>query len=159
MNRLFSAVCLLLLCTGCAKQEAAGPLWLAAGSLQPEGTPYYTYRILNHWDNMDDSVERGYAGRSIWGWAEDTVPAERIRTYGMLNQSIGINGAVLNNVNASPRVLDDAHLQRTAQIADLLRPYGIRTYRMHRGVDLGLCHGEDRTIVAAFKGTVVKVRN
>ncbi len=128
MNRLLSAVCLLLLCTGCAKQEAAGPLWLAAGSLQPEGTPYYTYRILNHWDNMDDSVERGYAGRSIWGWAEDTVPAERIRTYGMLNQSIGINGAVLNNVNASPRVLDAAHLQRTAQIADLLRPYGIRTY-------------------------------
>ena len=93
-----------------------------------QGEPFYARRILNHWDNLDDTVERGYAGPSLWEWTSDSIPTERIRRYGRLNASIGINGAVLNNVNASPAVLDPDHLQRVAAIADLLRPYGIRVY-------------------------------
>ena len=90
--------------------------------------PAYQYRILNHWDNLDDSVERGYAGPSIWGWTSNELPAERIAEYGRLNQKIGINGTVLNNVNASPAILDSAHLKRCARIADILRSYGMRVY-------------------------------
>jgi len=93
-----------------------------------EGKPYYERRILNHWDNLDDTVERGYAGHSIWEWTSEEIPADRIKQYGALNQAIGINGTVLNNVNASPSVLDQDHLARVATIADLLRPYGMRVY-------------------------------
>lgn len=67
------------------------------------------------------------AGGSIWNWT-GTLPEERIRTYGRLNRSIGINGSVLNNVNANPQILAEKYLQRVAQIADILREYGIRTY-------------------------------
>lgn len=84
-----------------------GPLWLAAGEPELKGEPYHEYRILDHWDNLDDSVERGYAGKSMWEWTSDSIPEARIREYGRLNQSIGINGSVLNNVNASPRMLTD----------------------------------------------------
>ena len=66
--------------------------------------PSYERRILNHWDNLDNTVERGYAGWSIWHWGEP-VPAERIKNYARLNASIGINGTVLNNVNATPEIL------------------------------------------------------
>lgn len=93
-----------------------------------EGTPAYAYRILDHWDNLDDTVERGYAGPSIWGWTQETLPAARIARYGQLNQKLGINGIVLNNVNAAPAILDEWHLQRMAAIADILRPHGIRIY-------------------------------
>lgn len=93
-----------------------------------EGTPAYAYRILDHWDNLDDTVERGYAGPSIWGWTQETLPAARIARYGQLNQKLGINGIVLNNVNAAPAILDEWHLRRVAAIADLLRPYGIRLF-------------------------------
>ena len=114
------------LAAACAKPQ--GPLWLAAGPVQPEGEPYYEYRILDHWDNLDDSVERGYAGPSIWEWTSPEIPVERIHTYGLLNQSLGINGSVLNNVNANPKILDSEHIRRVAQIADILRQYGIKTY-------------------------------
>ena len=90
--------------------------------------PFYDLRILNHWDNLDDSVERGYAGPSMWEWTSPEIPEERIRRYGELCASIGLNGAVLNNVNADARILDAAHISRVAQIADLLREYGLRTY-------------------------------
>lgn len=119
-------VLLTLAFVGCTRGGDA--LWLAAGPMEPEGEPYYEYRILDHWDNLDDSVERGYAGPSIWSWTADSLPEERIRTYGRLNQSIGINGSVLNNVNANPTILDADRLQRVAGIADILREYGIRTY-------------------------------
>ena len=110
---------------GCVKGNDR--LW-ADGDIALEGEPAYEYRILNHWDNLDDSVERGYAGQSIWSWTADEIPAERINEYGLLNQKIGINGSVLNNVNASPKILDKEHLERVAKIADILREYGIRTY-------------------------------
>ena len=90
--------------------------------------PFYDIRILNHWDNLDDSVERGYAGKSMWEWTSPEIPEERIRHYGELCASIGLNGAVLNNVNANPLILDAAHIARVASIADILREYGIRTY-------------------------------
>ena len=122
---LYWAVPLAIVLGGCVKGNDR--LW-ADGNIILEGEPAYEYRILNHWDNLDDSVERGYAGPSIWSWTEENIPEGRIREYGLLNQKIGINGSVLNNVNASPKILDDEHLQRVASIAGILREYGIRTY-------------------------------
>lgn len=124
--KCLTALAALLTAASCASDE--GPLWLSNGVPPLEGEPACEYRILNHWDNLDDTVERGYAGLSIWEWTSENLPEERIREYGLLNQSIGINGTVLNNVNASPHILDDTHLERVHRIADLLRPYGIRVY-------------------------------
>lgn len=124
MNRIILLL-LTIIAVGCSRGNDA--LWLAAGPMEPSGEPYYEYRILDHWDNLDDTVERGYAGPSIWAWTGE-LPVERIHTYGRLNQSIGINGSVLNNVNANPRILTPEYLKRVADIADILREYGIRTY-------------------------------
>lgn len=90
--------------------------------------PAYEYRILDHWDNLDDSVERGYAGLSMWEWTSVDIPEERIRKYGRLCASVGLNGSVLNNVNSNPAVLDGEHIARVARIADILREYGIKVY-------------------------------
>lgn len=90
--------------------------------------PYYEYRILDHWDNLDDTVERGYAGLSMWEWTSPDIPVERIHKYGQLCASVGINGAVLNNVNSNPLILDAEHIERVAKIANILREYGIKTY-------------------------------
>ena len=90
--------------------------------------PFYDLRLLNHWDNLDDTVERGYAGKSMWEWTSPTIPEARIRHYGELCASVGLNGAVLNNVNSNPLVLDAEHIARVAKIADILREYGIKTY-------------------------------
>ena len=87
--------------------------------------PFYKLRILNHWDNLDGSIERGYAGRSIF-WP--SYNAQHVKDYARANASIGINGTVLNNVNASPRQLNRKNLQQAKEIADILRPYGIRIY-------------------------------
>lgn len=89
--------------------------------------PTYELRILNHWDNPDGTVERGFAGRSIF-WTKDPLNKTRIQQYGRANASIGINGTVLNNVNAKPATLSYQQLERAKQIADILRPYGIRVY-------------------------------
>jgi alpha-glucuronidase len=99
----------------------------AKGALNIKEEPSYDRRILNHWDNLDNSVERGYAGKSIWHWGEP-VPTDLIRKYAQLNASVGINGSVLNNVNAAPEILCKDTLQRVAEIADVMRPYGIRVY-------------------------------
>ena len=90
-------------------------------------SPAYDLRILNHWDNPDGTVERGFAGRSIF-WTEKELDTEHIKQYGRANASIGINGAVLNNVNAKPATLSTQQLERAKQIADILRPYGVRVY-------------------------------
>lgn len=91
--------------------------------------PAFDIRVLNHWDNLDGTVERGYAGRSLWKWEEltDTVSA-RYREYARANASVGINGTVLNNVNASPEILSADYLQKVRKLADVFRPYGIRVY-------------------------------
>jgi len=125
MNKI-KLLSLLLIAAGCSGGNDV--LWLANGPVEPEGEPFYEYRILDHWDNLDDSVERGYAGRSIWAWTDAEIPVERIHTYGRLNKSLGINGSVLNNVNANPKILTPELISRVASIADILREYGIRTY-------------------------------
>ena len=127
MNRIPCLLALILVAVGCTPRSNDA-LWLAAGPVETSGEPCYEYRILDHWDNLDDSVERGYAGPSIWAWTEEEIPEERIREYGRLNESIGINGSVLNNVNASPLMLTTEVLERVARIADILRDYGIRCY-------------------------------
>ncbi len=95
--------------------------------------PSYNLRLLNHWDNLDGSVERGYAGRSIFWRGIDSmeVSSEDIKLwkeYARANASVGINATVLNNVNASPTMLTTPVLERAKAVADVLRPYGIKTY-------------------------------
>jgi len=91
--------------------------------------PSYQRRILNHWDNMDGSVECGYAGHSIWKWNElPEIISPRYADYARANASIGINGTVLNNVNASPEILKPEYLKKVQAIANVMRPYGIRVY-------------------------------
>lgn len=91
--------------------------------------PAYTLRILNHWDNLDGTIERGYAGKSLWRWDElpDSI-SPRYEEYARANAAIGINGTVLNNVNASPKILSAPYLEKVAKLADIFRPYGIRVY-------------------------------
>ena len=89
-----------------------------------ESHPTYSLRLLNHWDNPNGTVERGFAGRSIFL----NPDPERIKLYARANATVGINGAVLNNVNAKPEALTTESLQKAKEIADLLRPYGIRVY-------------------------------
>jgi len=86
--------------------------------------PFYDLRILNHWDNPNGTCERGFAGKSIFL----NPNPERMKMYARANASVGINGAVLNNVNAKPEALSTESLQKTKSIADQLRPYGIRVY-------------------------------
>jgi alpha-glucuronidase len=91
--------------------------------------PALPLRMLNHWDNLDRTVERGYAGESIWNWWElPGVVDPRYTDYARANASLGINGTVLNNVNAKPEMLQAAYIAKAARIADVLRPYGIRVY-------------------------------
>lgn len=96
--------------------------------------PSYERRILNHWDNLDGTIERGYAGSSIfWRKGKDSLTVtdtdkQLWQEYARANASIRINGSVLNNVNASPSILTADYLKKTKEIADVLRPYGIRTY-------------------------------
>ncbi len=92
-------------------------------------TPYFTLRMLNHWDNLDGTVERGYAGRSLWQWDElPAVVSPRYAEYARANASIGINAVVLNNVNASPEILTSDYISKVRAIADVLRPYAQRVF-------------------------------
>ena len=99
--------------------QRAEVLGQAGAGMEMREKPYYGLRILNHWDNLDDTVERGYAGLSMWEWTSPQIPSERIRRYGSLCASVGINGSVLNNVNSDPLILDTEHIKRVAGIADL----------------------------------------
>jgi alpha-glucuronidase len=91
--------------------------------------PQVQRRVLDHWDNPDGSVERGYAGASLWDWQKlPDYAAPRYRDYARACASVGINGSVLNNVNASPVMLTPLYLTKVAALAAVLRPYGIRVY-------------------------------
>ena len=102
--------------------------------------PQVGLRILNHWDNLDGSIERGYAGKSIFKWEEIKLGKngkggsiskslhDRLITYARANASLGINGRVLNNVNASPKMMTAEYINKVKVIANILRPYGIRVY-------------------------------
>ncbi|HEX7987878.1 MAG TPA: alpha-glucuronidase family glycosyl hydrolase [Duganella sp.] len=107
--------------------------WLRAAVIgtQPEAAsaPKLQLRLLNHWDNLDRTVERGYAGASIWDWwALPDITDRRYVDYARANASLGINGTVLNNVNSKPEVLTAAFIAKAAAVADVLRPYGIKVY-------------------------------
>ena len=130
-----------------AKNEI-GLLYGAYALLRGEqgySAPYFKLRILNHWDNLNGTIERGYAGLSIFWkgkpngktihghqiFVEDPdqpIDAALIKEYAAANASIGINGTVLNNVNASPKMLSLTYIKKVKEYADLLRPYGIRVY-------------------------------
>jgi alpha-glucuronidase len=92
--------------------------------LQVDQQPALKLRLLNHWDNIDGSIERGYAGSSLWMARDD----RRLLDYARANASIGINGAVLNNVNSNSEFLTARYIQRFALIAAVFRPFGIRVY-------------------------------
>jgi alpha-glucuronidase len=103
--------------------------------------PRLQLRVLDHWDNLNGTIERGYAGHSLWNWAElpDKVDP-RLIDYARANASLGINGATLNNVNADARILTAEYLRKVARIADVFRPYGIRIYlsaRFSAPIELG----------------------
>ncbi|MEN6306890.1 MAG: alpha-glucuronidase family glycosyl hydrolase [Anaerohalosphaeraceae bacterium] len=91
--------------------------------------PAFQLRLMNHWDNLNGTIERGYAGRSLWQWNElpETL-SPRYTDYARACASIGINGSVINNVNADLRILSSEYLRKVAAIADLWRPFGLRMY-------------------------------
>ena len=110
------------------------------GQLPLTSKPAVSLRILNHWDNLDGSIERGYAGKSIWKWDDiktgkggkgcsiSKALHQRLIIYARANASLGINGTVLNNVNASPKMMTEEYLNKVRVIANILRPYGLRVY-------------------------------
>ena len=101
----------------------------AIAALDVAQRPRIARRLLNHWDNLDGTIERGYAGRSLWKWEE--LPGRvdpRVTDYARANASIGVNGTVVNSVNANPRSLEAAYLEKAAALAGAFRPYGIRLY-------------------------------
>ena len=129
------------------RQQNTGAYNAGSGKLQNFGKaidetekPQVGLRILNHWDNLDGSIERGYAGKSIFKWEEIKLGKngkggsiskslhDRLITYARANASLGINGSVLNNVNASPKMMTAEYINKVKVIANILRPYGIRVY-------------------------------
>lgn len=120
--------------TGSGKQQSFSKV------IDETEKPQVGLRILNHWDNLDGSIERGYAGKSIFKWEEIKLGKngkggsiskslhDRLITYARANASLGINGSVLNNVNASPKMMTAKYINKVKIIANILRPYGIRVY-------------------------------
>jgi alpha-glucuronidase len=104
------------------RRQAINPIT----TLKVHSDPAFALRLLNHWDNPDGSIERGYAGESIFEWFK--LDEQLIREYARANASIGINGSVLNNVNASPKMLTTPYLKEVKKIADILRPYNIKVF-------------------------------
>ena len=112
-----------------------------ADALNLRSAPKVKLRVLNHWDNLDGSIERGYAGQSLWDWW--TLPDfrdPRYTDYARANASIGINGTVLNNVNAKADSLTAPYIAKAAALADVFRPWGIKVYlsvRFSAPIELG----------------------
>ncbi|SOB87391.1 alpha-glucuronidase [Sphingomonas guangdongensis] len=111
------------------------------GGLDLSDQPRVRLRVLDHWDNLDRHVERGYAGQSIWDWWRlPAIGDRRYTDYARANASIGVNGTVLNNVNAKADSLTAPYLAKAAAVADVLRPWGIRVYlsaRFSAPIELG----------------------
>jgi alpha-glucuronidase len=98
-------------------------------NLETVSVPKVKLRMLNHWDNLNRTVERGYAGFSLWNW--HSLPGyidPRYKDYARANASIGINGTVLTNVNANATILTKNYLEKVKALADVFRPYGIKVY-------------------------------
>jgi alpha-glucuronidase len=124
-------------------------------------SPAVQLRVLNHWDNLNGSIERGYAGSSLWKW--QTLPAHiqpRYIDYARANASIGINGAVLNNVNSTDDILTPLYIEKVAALASAWRPYGIKVYlspRFTAPMSLGglkTADPGDPTVIAWWKGEI-----
>ncbi len=109
--------------------------------LDISSSPKTKIRLLNHWDNLDRSVERGYAGQSLWDWKSlPGITDPRYIDYARANASIGINGTVLTNVNANALILTNEYLAKVAALADVFRPFGIKVYltaRFSTPVEIG----------------------
>lgn len=110
-------------------------------------SPKTKVRILNHWDNLNETVERGYAGSSIWNWQKlpDFID-QRYIDYARANASIGINGTVLNNVNANALILTPQYLEKVTALANIFRPYGIKVYltaRFSAPIEIGKLNTAD----------------
>ena len=90
--------------------------------------PKHKVRVLNHWDNLNRTVERGYAGLSLWNWNQLPQVDKRIVDYARANASLGLNGTVLNNVNSDLRIFRPEYMTKVAALADAMRPYGIKVY-------------------------------
>jgi alpha-glucuronidase len=133
-------------------------------NLSVESTPKTKIRLLNHWDNLNRTVERGYAGLSLWDWKSlpDSI-SPRYLDYARANASIGINGSVLTNVNANALILTKEYLVKAAAIADVLRPYGIRVYltaRFSAPVEIGKLKTADPLdpdVISWWKKTVEEI--
>jgi alpha-glucuronidase len=124
--------------------------------------PKVELRLLNHWDNLDRTVERGYSGQSIWDWWRlPGVTDRRYEDYARANVSVGINGTVLNNVNAKAESLTAPFIAKAAAVADVLRPYGIRVYlsaRFSAPRDIGGLSTADPLDPAVARGGLEKAR-
>ena len=128
--------------------------------------PRLQLRMLDHWDNLDGSIERGYAGRSLWNWAAlpDTVDP-CLRDYARANASVGINGSLLNNVNANAQILTAEYLRKVAAVADTFRPYGLRVFlsaRFSAPIELGglkTADPLDPEVLAWWKNKVDEIYN
>lgn len=114
---------------------------LSIDSIDIASAPKLKLRLLNHWDNLDRTVERGYAGQSIWDWWKlPDFTDQRYTDYARANAAIGINGTVLNNVNAKADSLSAPYIAKAAALADVFRPYGIKVYlaaRWSSPIELG----------------------
>jgi len=114
---------------------------MSIGNLTIVSSPKTKVRVLNHWDNLNRTVERGYAGMSLWDW--ETLPdslSQRYTDYARANASIGINGTVLTNVNANALILTKDYLVKVAALANVFRPYNIKVYltaRFSAPVEIG----------------------
>jgi len=97
--------------------------------LSLKSSPKIKNRLLNHWDNLNGTIERGYAGSSLWEWSKlpGTI-SPRYKAYARANASLGINGTVLNNVNADAQILTASYIAKVKALADVFRPYGIKVY-------------------------------
>lgn len=137
---LYGAYELIRLQNTDAYNTGSGKLQNFGKAIDETEKPQVGLRILNHWDNLDGSIERGYAGKSIFKWEEIKLGKngkggsirkslhDRLITYARANASLGINGSVLNNVNASPKMMTAEYINKVRVIANILRPYGIRVY-------------------------------
>jgi len=127
------------------------------------GTPKIKRRVLNHWDNLNGTIERGYAGRSLWQWS--SLPAtigQRYKDYARANASLGINGAVLTNVNEDAQVLTPTNLDKVAALASAFRPYGIAVYltaRFSAPIEIGGLTTADPTNASVKQWWVTKVND